>query len=125
MGRVTQRVDPLDLDDLLARPPRAAIAFVDGARIEPVPVAYAKRDGRHFVGVERGALPAAGAPERAVLLIDGGRYWFELRAVTLRGRLVAGHAPPGEAAAERVWLELVPARAVAWEYAKLHEEAEA
>jgi hypothetical protein len=56
--------------------------------------------------------------------VDAGRYWFELRAVTLRGRLVAAPEPPAHAASDLVWLELVPERSVAWDYGTLHEEAE-
>jgi hypothetical protein len=123
VSRATQRVAPGDLDRLLAHPPRAAMAFLDGERIAPVPVAYCRQSGRHRVAVAREALPAAGPPERAVLLIDDGRYWFELRAVTLRGRLVAAPPPP-DAEPDRVWFELVPDRVVAWDYATLHEEAD-
>jgi hypothetical protein len=122
---VTQRVDPSDLDDLLGRPPRAAIAFADGARVETVPVAYRRHGGRHWIGVGPEDLPAAGAPERAVLLVDDGRYWFELRAVTLRGRLVAAPQPPPASASDLVWLELVPEHVVAWDYGTLHEEPDA
>lgn len=123
MARVTQRVDPADLDDLLERPPRAAIAFADGARIEALPVVYRRDGGRHRFGVARDGVPAAGAPERVVLVVDDGRYWFELRAVTLRGRLVAAE-PPAQAASDLLWLELLPEHSVAWDYGTLHEEAE-
>jgi len=123
MGRITQRVDPSALDELLEVPPRAAIAFVDDGRIESVPVDYRRRAGRHWIGVAREALPAAGVPDRAVLLIDAGRYWFELRALTLRGRLAPAAPPPGDSP-ERVWLELEAEHVVAWDYATLHEEAD-
>ncbi len=125
MAHVTQRIDPTHLDDLLERPARTAIAFTDGGRIEALPVAYRRRGGRHWVGVERDQLPAAGTPERAVLLADDGRFWFELRAVTLRGRLAAAQEPPAGARPDLVWLELVPERSVAWDYGTLHEEPDA
>jgi hypothetical protein len=123
MAHVTQRVDPAELADLLERPPRAAIAFAAGERIEMLPVVYRREGGRHRVGVARGLLPPGGAPERAVLLVDDGRYWFELRAVTLRGRLVAAPEPPAGVASERLWLELVPEHSVAWDYGRLRDEA--
>lgn len=122
---VTQRVDPEKLRALLERPPRAAIAFVERERIEVLPVTYRHREGRHLVGVPRRDLPAASAPERAFLLVDDGCAWFELRAVSLRGRLLAALAPPAEAPSDLLWLELVPDHVVAWDYATLHEEAEA
>jgi hypothetical protein len=125
MAHVTQRVAPAALDDLLERPPRAGIAFTAGGRIEVLPVAYRREAGRHRIGVERGLLPATGAPEHAVLLVDDGRYWFELRAVTLRGRLLAAADPSGGGASDLVWLELVPERSVAWDYGRLREEGEA
>jgi hypothetical protein len=123
MGRVTQRVDPSALDDLLERPPRAAIAFVDGGRVEPVPVAYRRRGGRHWIGVAREALPASGLPDRAALLIDDGRWWFELRGVMLRGRFATAEGPPG-GSEDLTWLELAPTSAAAWDYSALHEEAD-
>jgi hypothetical protein len=116
---VTQRVDPGDLEELLSRPARTAIAFTEGERIETLPVAYRREGSRHFVGLPRGGAP----PERAVLLADDGRFWFELRAVTLRGRLVVAPQPPRGAAPDRLWLELLPEHSVAWDYGKLREEA--
>lgn len=123
MARVTQRVDPSQVEDLLERPPRAAIAFARSATVEPVPVAYRRSDGRSWVGVSAETLPSEGPPERVVLLLDDGRYWFELRAVTLRGRLVTAAQPPPGGDARLVWLELVPDHVVAWNYRTLHEEA--
>jgi len=120
-GRITQRVDPSALDELSELPPRAAIAWVEGGRIESVPVDYRRRAGRHWIGVAREGWPTGGAPDRAVLLIDAGRYWFELRALTLRGRLAAAAPPPGDSPG-LVWLELEAEHVVAWDYATLHEE---
>jgi hypothetical protein len=122
MGRITQRVDPAVLDDLLARPARAAIAFEAGGRAEALPVALRRHGGRLWVGIAPENLPAGGAPDLVMLVLDDGRYWFELRAVCLRGRLAeaAGHAPG--ASPDLAWLELLPERAVAWDYATLHEE---
>jgi hypothetical protein len=123
VARVTQRVDPERLGDLLERPLRAAIATARGAEVDPVAVAYRRREGRTFVGVPRALSPAA-ASEPVVLLLDDGRYWYELRAVTIRGRLAAATPPPG-GDPQLVWLEVVPERAVAWDYGSLREEADA
>lgn len=124
MARVTQRVDPGAVDDLLERPPRAAIAFSRGASVEPVPVVYCRSETRSFVGLRREWLPPAGPPERGVLLLDDGRYWFELRAVTMRGRLEVSRPPPG-GEPKLVWFEFTPERTVAWDYGTLHEEDDA
>ena len=122
MAGVTQRVGTDAVDDLLEQPPRAAIAFARGASVEPVPVAYRRSEGRSLVGLRREWLPPGGAPERAVLLLDDGRYWFELRAVTMRGRLEPSSAqlPGGEP--HLVWFEFTPDRTVAWDYGALREE---
>jgi len=122
VARVTQRVDLSQVEDLLERAPRAAIAFLRGARVEPVAVAHLRSDGRSWVGVMPEALPREGPPDGVVLLLDDGRYWFELRAVTLRGRLVAATQPPPGADVRLVWLEFVPDHVVAWNYGTLHEE---
>jgi hypothetical protein len=123
MGRVTQRVDPTHVADLLERPPRAAIAFARDATVEPVPVSYRRSDGRSWLGVSRETLPGEQLPERATLLLDDGRYWFELRAVTLRGRLTAATQPPPGGDGRLLWLEFVPDHVVAWDYGTLHEES--
>jgi hypothetical protein len=59
-----------------------------------------------------------------VLLLDDGRFWFELRAVTHRGRLVASSPPPSTEESPLRWFEFVPDHTVAWDYGMLHEEAE-
>lgn len=118
---MTQRVDVARVDDLLERPARAALAFLRAGHVEPLPVTYRRRDGRHLVGLPPGAAPPEEARGRAVLVLDDGRYWFELRAATLRGRLVPVAAPAGLPVA-LAWLELVPERIVAWDYGLLHEE---
>jgi hypothetical protein len=123
--RVTQRVDPSEVEDLLERPPRAAIAFARGAMVDTVPVAYQRTGGRLWIGVPDGSFPPEGAPERVTLLLDDGRYWFELRAVTHRGRLVVPSQPPAGRDAQLVWFELVPDHSVAWDYGTLHEEPDA
>lgn len=113
---VTQRVTLAEVDDLLAGPARACVAYVgpDGPECEPVVV---RRDD----GIRVGFLPAAappGAPERAVLVIDDGAYWFELRAAVWRGTL----APDGDDDG-LVWFRLDADRFTAWDYGQLREVA--
>jgi len=113
--RVTNRVDPTSLGDLLAAPPRATLAWADGERLAVAPVRYASARGRHFVS----AADPAPAGARASLVLDDGWSWFALRAVTVRGRLVACPDPPLRAG---TWQELVPEKLTAWDYGSLHAE---
>lgn len=121
--RVTQRVPLVDVDDLLSRPARAAVAYVGPGGPECVPVVLRRGDGIR-IGMNPDAVPAPGAPERVVLIVDDGRWWFELRAAVWRGTV----APEVDDRAGRsggdglVWFRLDPARVVAWDYGQLHEE---
>jgi len=122
MSRVTQRVDPSALEALVARPPRAALAFSHGEGVEVLPVVF-RRDGEKiWIGIERGAPIADEARVPAALLVDDGRYWFELRAITWRGRLAAAPAPPSLPTAELRWFEFQIESSVSWDYGTLHEE---
>lgn len=121
MGRITQRVDASALDALVERPPRAAITFTHGEDIEAVPVAFRRDRGKLWIGIDRGLPVSNGTPVPAVVVVDGGRYWFELRAITWRGRLVPAMAPP--AAADLQWFEFLVDSDVSWDYATLHEES--
>ncbi|HME71925.1 MAG TPA: hypothetical protein VKM54_18945 [Myxococcota bacterium] len=121
MGRVTQRVDPSALDALVGRPPRAAIAFTYGDSVEAVPIAF-RRDGEKvWIGIDRGVPVGNGMPVPAVVMVDDGRYWFELRAITWRGHLVPAPAPPPALAADLRWFEFLVEASVSWDYATLHE----
>jgi hypothetical protein len=117
MGRVTNRVDPASLADLVAAPARATLAWVAAGRLELAPVRHARDRGRHFVATPEGE-PLALAGARASLVLDDGFAWFALRAVTLRGALAPCADPPAPPGA---WLEFVPERVTAWDYGRLHE----
>jgi hypothetical protein len=125
MGRVTNRVDPSALPDLLAAPCRATLAWEDAGRLQLAPVRYRGQRGRHLLA------PAPDAPQprpgaRASLVLDDGWSWFALRAVTLRGTLAPGpDRPPQGAGSAGRWLELVPEKVTAWDYGTLHAEDEA
>ena len=118
MKRVTRDIDPGSARDLLQRVPRACIAFVseDGPRAQPV--AFAWRDGRHLAGIPTDADRAPSAGQEVTLLIDEGVHFFELRGVSLRGRIEPASAPEG-APDGHVWFEVVPARVAAWDYGTL------
>jgi hypothetical protein len=125
MGRVVQRVDPVDLAGVLAPHARAAIAFERDGVVEAFPVLYCRRGDEHCVGVARDAMPEPESFARAVLVLDDGSYWFELRAVTWRGRLDPAPAEAAGARDDLVWLAFVPIGAIAWDYGRLHEEPDA
>lgn len=123
MGRIVQRVDPARL--ALAPHARAAIAFDRDGVVEALPVLYRSRNEQHWIGVARDAMPEPGALARAVLVLDDGSYWFELRGVTWRGRVDPAPAEAADAPDDVVWLSFVPIGAVAWDYGTLHEERDA
>lgn len=123
MGRITQRVDPSALDDLVECPPRAAIAFTHDGRVEAVPIALRRDRGKLWIGIDRGFPAGHGTPVPAVVVVDDGRYWFELRAITWRGRLVPATALPAALPADLAWFEFLVDSEVSWDYAMLHEEA--
>ncbi len=120
--RVTRDVDPSHVRDLLERPPRAALAFAAHGTVELTPVLARCVDGRHLVGVPAAATRAVAEGMEGVLLIDDGFYWFELRGISVRGRLVRVQPPAGSNALATTWYEVVPGRTLAWDYAALREE---
>jgi hypothetical protein len=125
MGRVTNRVDPATLDALLARPPRATLAYEREGGVELMPVAHRRDGARHHVGFARGGEVAGPAPgARASLVVDDGWSWFNLRAITARGTLAAAPEHLARDRADLAWYELGPDRITAWDYGTLHEEPE-
>lgn len=117
---VTRDVEPSALEDLLAHPRRATVAFIDAHRAEVVPVrARCRADSYRF-----GVLPevATGLEDHeVVLVIDDGAYWFELRGLSVRGvarRLE--RAEPGETDA-LTWYVIEPRRLLAWSYRAIRE----
>lgn len=105
---VVRDVPPGALRDLLERPARATVAFVQDGEAEVLPVrarclsdawsfeAYAELDGREVV-----------------LVVDDGPYWFQLRGVSVRG--TARRLAPGRFA-------LDPRRILAWDYGAIRDQ---
>lgn len=125
MPRITQRTAPDPLArKLAAAGARAAIALDRDGMVDPLPALHRRHGDAHWIGVARGALPDAAAFERAVLVVDDGQWWFELRAVTWRGRAERVDAPPFVSGADLVWLRFEPRGAIAWDYGRLHESPE-
>jgi len=125
MGRITQRVDPESIADDLERRGRAAVAFVVEGRIEALPAKVIRRDDL-YVGLDPSALPAGIAFDRATLILDDGSFWFDLRAVNLRGSMLPADHPPDDPSAPDglAWFVFRAERETAWYYGSLREESE-
>ncbi len=117
MRRVTRAVRPEDLRPLLEQPPRATLAFVTESRIQAVPVGLRYEDGRYLLRLPSGMEPPAG---RVKLLLDDGPWYFDLRGVWVRGRLVPCERPGGGGEGGP-WFELKPEKAAAWHYGRMRE----
>ncbi|HYN33839.1 MAG TPA: hypothetical protein VES40_14540 [Ilumatobacteraceae bacterium] len=117
-ARVTQRVTIDDLADLVSNPQRAALAFSTSNGPECVPVVVRSTD-RFEVGLDRHALDGVNVPDRATLVVDDGRYWFELRAIVRRGEL---RRVPANNESLIVRFTFETHTSAAWDYGALHEE---
>ena len=120
MAQITRNIDPASALDLLARPARACLAFAGPGGALALPVALAWSDEQVRAGVPERAQPQLGAGQEAVLLADEGIYFFDLRAIYLRGRLEPVEAPAGAPAGYR-WFVLAVQKTVAWDYGALRE----
>src|SRR5512145_3050947 len=112
--------------DLLEAAPRANVAFRRGDEVEAAPVAFRFRAGRYWIGVPRtDDGPMLGTGEVVKLLIDDGRWFFDLRGVWARGRTAPAEADrvPDGASASLAWFEVVPDEVVAWHYGTLRAAA--
>ncbi len=118
--RVTRDIDLEQAWDLLERAPRACISFASESGPQNLPVGFRWHEGRYLVSLKEdgGLLPAPG--QEVVLLVDEGLYYFQLRAVYIRGLAQSVEAPPGSPPG-RVWIEIVPTKTVAWDYGSMRE----
>ena len=117
LPRVTRDVEPAALADLLAAPPRACVAFVDGDAIDVVPArARCEAGGYRFAVAREGVADLA--QREVVLLIDDGPYWFKLRGISVRGTAAHERAE----ADGLVWYAIAPGRILAWDYGAIREE---
>ncbi len=119
MKQVTRNIDPASARDLLERVPRACISFAcdDGPQAQPIVLVW--HDGRYLAGIPEDARRPA-SDQEVVLLVDEGIYWFDIRAIYIRGRVKPAEAP-GEAPTGHAWFEVVPSKTVAWDYGALRE----
>ncbi len=120
MKQVTRNIDPGDAQDLLEQVPRACLSFATdhGPYVQPVRLLWYA--GRYLISIseDSGLMPAP--DQEVVLLVDGGIYYFQLRAIYVRGQAQPAEAP-NDATAGRAWFEVVPIKTVAWDYGKLRE----
>ena len=120
MKQVTRNIDPDSARDLLERVPRACIAFARDDAPQTQPVALVWRNDRYFVGVPQTADHRPDTNQEVVLLVDEGIYFFDLRAIYIRGQVQPAESPT-DAPAGYSWFELTPLKTVAWDYGTLHE----
>lgn len=114
MTGVTNRI-PFDEAADLVSSARACISFVVAGRprVEP---AVVRRDGSRFlVGVAADSVVATDAGE-ASLVIDEGVYFFDLRAISVRGVPSPAAAPVDSGLC---WIELEPTKLTCWDYGRL------
>ena len=120
MKQVTRNIDPDSARDLLERVPRACIAFATEHGPQSQPVMLMWRNDRYLVGIPENAAQQPGPGQEVVLLVDEGLYFFDLRAIYVRGHVQAVEAPR-EVSAGCTWVEVAPVKIVAWDYGMLHE----
>lgn len=120
MRRVTRNVDLDAVRDLLVRVPRACLAVAGEDGPQALPITLVWRDGRYLVGLPEDVARDPSAGNEAVVLVDEGVHFFELRAIYVRGRLGQIEAPEG-APTGRTWFELLPVKTSAWDYGELRE----
>ncbi len=118
MKQVTRDIDLGSARDLLERVPRARLAFANHQGPQAQPVSFVWQDGRYLVGIRKGSqhLPSPG--QEVALLIDEGVYYFDLRAVYIRGQ-VQPVAAPSDAQDECTWFEVAASKTVAWDYGSM------
>lgn len=120
MKQVTRNIDPDSARDLLEQVPRACIAFAHEEGPQALPVSVTWWDRHYLVAIPQGISPQPGSGQEVVLLVDEGIYFFDLRAIYIRGHMQPTQARPG-AGTSHVWFEVVPTRVVAWDYGTLRE----
>ncbi len=120
MKQVTRDVDPGSAQDLLERVPRACLSFASDHKPQAQPVGLLWHEGRYLASIPWNAEPQPISGQEVVLLVDEGIYYFDLRAIYIRGLVRPAEAPPGVPAG-RTWFEVVSLKTVAWDYGALRE----
>jgi hypothetical protein len=118
--QVTRNIDLASARDLLERVRRACICFASDQGPQAEPVVMLWHEGRYLAGIPGGAGRQPGSGQEVVLLIDEGIYYYDLRAIYIRGQVKPTEAPRG-APDGCIWFEVVPLKTVAWDYGMLRE----
>ncbi|MEP7286184.1 MAG: hypothetical protein ABI947_10500 [Chloroflexota bacterium] len=120
MKQVTRNIDPDSAHDLLERVPRACITFAYEHKPQAQPVALVWRDSRYLVGIPENIDLRPNDGDEVVLLVDEGIYFFDLRAIYIRGQIHPTELPQNAPVGHR-WFEVIPLKKVAWDYGSLRE----
>lgn len=120
MKPVTRNIDPASAYDLLRRVPRACIGFGGDAGPQAQPVLLDWRDDQYRIGVPQIATLQPSPGQEVVLLVDEGVYYFDLRAIYVRGSVLPVQ-PASGGAAGYAWFELTPSKTIAWDYGMMRE----
>lgn len=120
MKQVTRNINPDSAHDLLEQVPRACLTFAQDGAPQAQPITLLWQDQRYLVGIPQTADHQPESDQEAVLLVDEGVYFFDLRAIYIRGHVtpieVPDNAPDGF-----TWFELIPAKTIAWDYGSMRE----
>jgi hypothetical protein len=112
-GATTNRIPFEEAADLLTAARACVAVVIDGVpRLEPAVVTY--EDPLFLVGVARGSIDASDVDE-AVLVLDEGVRFFDLRAIYVRG----APSPTDERGDDRVWFAIDPTKVSCWDYGRL------
>ncbi len=120
MKQVTRNIDPNSARDLLERVPRACIAFAYDNVPQAQPVVLHWREPQYLIGIPQSALHRPNQGQEVVLLVDEGIYYFDLRAIYIRGILQLAQQT-SDTTPGYTWFEIIPSTIVAWDYGTMHE----
>lgn len=120
MKQVTRNIDPASAHDLLRCVPRACIAFATDEGPQAQPVVLNWRDDQYRIALPQAVVHRPALGQEVVLLVDDGIYYFDLRAIYIRGTVQPTQLT-ADAATGDVWFEIIPSKTVAWDYGTMHE----
>ncbi len=120
MKQVTRNIDPASARDLLQRVPRACITFATDNGPQAQPVILDWHDDQYQIGIPHTVTCLPNQGQEVVLLVDEGIYFFDLRAIYVRGTIQPSQ-PGSGVPAGMTWFEIVPSKTIAWDYGTMRE----